>query len=206
MAAQGREGKRRHNQFGWGKTVAKHSYRMKVHDRFQLEIKFSLPLRAELREEAMRVEAFLFVPASLDINPNTYTKEAFYQDLKSYTRYGTPELTLAEVLDDSCAHSPFARLGKLREALRARPPDEAALHQADYELRILACLFRARTRSAAEDVERDLARRPQAPANLEQARAAVAALCQQAEKTKTRLRELLRYFFYGNSKIGRAHV
>jgi hypothetical protein len=64
-----------------------------VHDKYQFESAFDFDLRAEAGEKIRRyeIDMYVFVPASIGINPKTYTREQFYTDLTSYMRLRTPQ-------------------------------------------------------------------------------------------------------------------
>lgn len=99
--------------------------RTRIHDKFSLEFKIwyeksqanngnsvgkqdnvavTLP-----KMEQFRQECWVFVPASLDINALTYSREQFYSDITNYYRAITPVYTLQEMIaatsaDASAAH------------------------------------------------------------------------------------------------------
>ncbi|MDR1273527.1 MAG: hypothetical protein LBK12_03160 [Odoribacteraceae bacterium] len=102
----------------------------KIHDRFSIEFKIGFVARKRREISDFVMSTWIFIPGTLDINPFTYGKDAFYRDIKSYLRLITPVYPLAGIArpgDDP------ARL--LEEAARrlldprARP-DDAARHRA----------------------------------------------------------------------------
>ena len=75
----------------------------KIHDRFTLE--FKVGFIAKKNQNILNVNDFvmntwIFVPNSLDINKNKYSKENFYRDIKSGVRLITPTYRLHDLAND----------------------------------------------------------------------------------------------------------
>ncbi len=79
--------------------------RLEAHDRYQLEFKYNYALAVD-KETKYRIATYIFVPHSLDITKETYSRDAFYGDLKNYVRLKTPEFTLRDILEEP--QSPFS--------------------------------------------------------------------------------------------------
>lgn len=87
-----------------------------IRDRWQFELKSEfIPLLSN-KENIYCQEFFLFIPNSLQINKQTYTKSQFYQDQTSLIRYKTPEFSLKDLVDPNYSPSPLYRILALREA------------------------------------------------------------------------------------------
>lgn len=76
--------------------------RTRIHDRFSIEFKIWYEHDAKTdtagkQKTSFRLENWIFVPASLDINALTYSREQFYSDIKSYYRAITPVYSLKEM-------------------------------------------------------------------------------------------------------------
>lgn len=71
---------------------------VKPHDKYQIEIKLDYSL-AEGKKTAYEVSTYIFIPPSLGINKNTYSKEDFYRDIQNYIRLKTPTLILREFIE-----------------------------------------------------------------------------------------------------------
>ncbi|WP_434381240.1 hypothetical protein [Melittangium boletus] len=119
--------------------------RLEVHDRKQFELKLEYQPSGSDAETRYLVETYVFLPASLNIDAETYPRANFYADIHNYVRFKTPVMSLEELqFSDG---SPLVRLEK---ALRAGSESEAALiHQA----KLLSCVFRGVLRRFARDVE-----------------------------------------------------
>ena len=75
----------------------------KIHDKFTLEFKVGFNTHQE--ERPMKYSDFvmntwIFVPNSLDINADKYSKDNFYRDLKSDVRLITPDYPLHDLAND----------------------------------------------------------------------------------------------------------
>jgi len=54
---------------------------VKIHEKFSLELKFGYKTKRTPKVNLFEVNTWFFVPNSLDINRQTYTKSVFYKDL-----------------------------------------------------------------------------------------------------------------------------
>src|SRR6476661_4060845 len=82
--------------------------RLDIHDRKQFEIKLEYQPSGADDETRYLVETYVFLPASLNIDAETYPRADFYADIHNYVRFKTPVMTLEEVL--SSHSSPLANL------------------------------------------------------------------------------------------------
>ena len=62
------------------------SIKAKQHDNFSVEFKFGFDCSMDDARDDFSVNAWMFVPNSLDINPEVYGKKQFYRDIKSNVR------------------------------------------------------------------------------------------------------------------------
>ncbi|MBR5856357.1 MAG: hypothetical protein IKY70_03695 [Bacteroidales bacterium] len=84
--------------------------RTRVHDKFSLEFKIWYEKNLnytgnglsgdKLKPEQFRQECWIFVPASLDVNALTYSREQFYSDITSYYRTITPVYNLRQMVGE----------------------------------------------------------------------------------------------------------
>ncbi len=119
--------------------------RLEVHDRKQFEIKLEYQPSGADDETRYLVEMFLFLPASLNIDAETYPRANFYADIHNYVRFTTPVMSLTELLES--ADSPLRRL----EAwLKTELGTEAELV---YQAKLLCCIFRGALRRFAKAVD-----------------------------------------------------
>jgi hypothetical protein len=138
--------------------------RLDVHDRKQFEIKLEYePCPADPKSSYL-VEAYLFLPTSLNVDADTYPREDFYADLHNYVRLKTPVFTLEEIL---CAESsPLLRMEKYLQQ-QPLPPEPEVIYQA----KLLSCVFRGALRRFIRFVEtwcQELAAEPGDPSRQRQ--------------------------------------
>lgn len=111
--------------------------RIKIHDSHQFEIKHVYPLNSnDGRALRYTVELFLFIPQSLDINPESRRKEEFYRDLQSRLRWQTPVCLL-----DSLLNAEGSVLVRLRERMSelGRQPDDPEAQERFVDTLKLCC-------------------------------------------------------------------
>ncbi len=87
--------------------------RVRIHDRYQLEIKIEYPLLPSKRTR-YHLNTYLFIPHNLAINELSYSPNEFYRRLQNYIRFKTPELSLVELLDDPA--SPLQLIDQIWQA------------------------------------------------------------------------------------------
>jgi hypothetical protein len=120
--------------------------RLDIHDRKQFEIKLEYePCSADRRARYL-VEAYLFVPASLNVDDETYPRQDFYSDIHNYIRLKTPVLSLQQIVSDPS--SPLLKIERLIQ--RGLSPEEPQLI---YQAKLLACVFRGALRRFARSIE-----------------------------------------------------
>jgi hypothetical protein len=73
--------------------------RVRIHDRYQLEIKIEYPLLPSKRTR-YHLNTYLFIPHNLAVNELSYSPNEFYRRLQNYIRFKTPELPPSELLHD----------------------------------------------------------------------------------------------------------
>ena len=76
------------------------SIQAQQHDNFSVEFKFGFNCSLDGVRDDFKVNAWMFVPNSLDINEEVYGKKQFYRDIKSNVRFITPSFLLREIAQD----------------------------------------------------------------------------------------------------------
>ena len=77
------------------------SIQAKKHDNYSVEFKFGFNSKDDGIVDDFSVNAWMFVPNSLDINPENYGKKQFYRDIKSNIRLITPVYLMRDIARDS---------------------------------------------------------------------------------------------------------
>lgn len=113
-----------------------------IRDRWQFSLKSEFFPQNGKKASLYTQEFYLFIPNSLQINKQTYSKESFYLDQTNLIRYKTPEFTFSLLLDASNTRSPLTKIFNLLE-LSDDSTNRAALSE---ELKLLANVVRSTMR------------------------------------------------------------
>ncbi len=117
----------------------------KKHDNFSVEFKFGFEgNHEEVGRHEFVVNSWIFVPNSLDINPQTYGKDQFYRDIKSNVRLITPVYLLRLLADSSSL--PFVTLKEALERIASHP---SAINEEYYEsqIKLFVAIFKSAIRN-----------------------------------------------------------
>ncbi|MGA8164403.1 MAG: hypothetical protein WB791_05170 [Waddliaceae bacterium] len=115
-----------------------------LRDRWQFELKsefFPLPTP---EKNIYLQEFYFFIPNSLQVNQETYSKSQFYQDQTNLIRYKTPEFQLNELYDRTNAKSPLTRLSQLQKSLQ----ENSSIPIIEDELKLLGNSIRSSLRES----------------------------------------------------------
>lgn len=111
-------------------------------DRWQFELKSDFYPIEDNQHNIYTQEFYLFIPNSLQINEETYTKSQFYRDQTNNIRYKTPEFNLEELTDETQLSSPINKIKKLLDS----PITDKTNQQIEYEFKLLANIIRSALR------------------------------------------------------------
>ena len=112
------------------------------HDRYQIEFKLDYELLDDNRTN-YRVYTYFFLPQSLGISEDSYSKSDFYRDVQNYIRLKTPNLDLgafAEQFD-----SPLTAVHRIVKTDGWRY-DDALKHQLVNNLKLLSAMLKTSVR------------------------------------------------------------
>lgn len=124
-----------------------------LRDKFQFELKSEYLPHPSLERNTYTLEFFFFIPAALQINRDTYTKEQFYYDQTNFIRLKTPGLSFQELIDASQERSPLHRIKVLYQS--TSPVDEERVIE---ELKLYANIVRSAIRNRVRDFLDELKR------------------------------------------------
>ncbi len=123
-------------------------HRLEIHDRKQFEIKLEYQPSGNNPQGRYLIDAFLFLPASLHVDGDSYPRSDFYTDVHNYIRLKTPVMTTEEMLDSE--GSPLVWLeSQVDGELRAAWEPESELV---YHAKLLSCALRGAMRRFALQV------------------------------------------------------
>lgn len=133
--------------------------RTRIHDKFSLEFKIWYASQKGSTEKVKyRLENWIFVPATLDINALTFSREQFYSDITTYYRTITPVYLLEDMADiaeirvcgnkisyNPKAHSP---LGYLSNAIYnlINYPTEENITEYEYQIKMFCAIYKSAVR------------------------------------------------------------
>lgn len=123
------------------------------HDNHSVEFKFGFSDDGLNHKKSGKyaVNTWIFIPGSLDIDPQTYGKDQFYRDIKSNFRLKTPSFRLDELSEGSAV--PLESLKFALNKLLAEPSEN---NEASFEYHIK--MFAAIYKSALRDFSRAIIR------------------------------------------------
>ncbi len=124
-------------------------HEIKIHDRNQFEIKLHYEFRHKWRKTDYLVETYFFVPNSLGINKLSYHKKNFYDSVKNYIRFSTPEYSLTDYLDGN--NSPLAKIQKVVQETISSFSDNS-LDAFEYEIKMFTTVFALSIKEGALEI------------------------------------------------------
>ncbi len=128
------------------------SIQAKKHDNFSVEFKFGFNCTIDGVKDDFAVNAWIFVPNSLDITPENYGKSQFYRDIKSNVRLITPVFSLQQLSEEtSLPHKSLSTA--LRKVAQAHS-DAKAVDAYEYHLKMFAAIFKSALRDQAKSLMR----------------------------------------------------
>ena len=125
---------------------------VKIHDNFSLEFKIGfITNKNEKDQNEFKINTWLFIPNSLDINHSTYKKSDFYKDVKNNIRLITPVYSLQEIL--KAGRGPLPRLQKAIDALVLDPADEIKTESFVYQVKMFVCIVKSALRRHVQIID-----------------------------------------------------
>ena len=119
--------------------------KIRMHDRHRFEINLDMDL-PHSSHTVYELESYFFVPRSLNIGPNTYSKEDFYNNNQRYIRFKTPKICLSKLCDPGLHTSPLNRVKETISTILSGSKDQALVDLAYDEFKLLGCVIRAEIR------------------------------------------------------------
>ena len=125
------------------------SIQAKKHDNFSVEFKFGFNCTDDGIRDDFSVNAWIFVPNSLDINSENYGKKQFYRDVKSNVRLITPVYLLRDMAQDQS--QPLTLLRNALERVVQDPAHEQEVYE--YHLKMFAAIFKSALRDQVQHMQ-----------------------------------------------------
>ncbi len=111
-----------------------------IHDRFSVEFKINFSGQ-EQHHHLFKMNLWLFVPNSLNINAATYAKDQFYRDVKSNVRLKTPVFTLEQMADPDSVP-----VKCLKQALAHYESDSSKYSDLEFHVKMYVAIFKSALR------------------------------------------------------------
>jgi len=116
---------------------------IKIHDKFQFEIKIGYDLNREEKKTTFDIDSYFFIPNNLGINRDTYSRSDFFNDMQIYIRFKTPTFLL-----ESLAKKENEIYGYLKSSIERMVSDRTSVNCGEYEnqLKMFCCILKATLR------------------------------------------------------------
>lgn len=181
--------------------------RIKTHDKYSVEFKIGfLASNKEKDSNRFKINTWIFLPNGLDVNSYTYTKDAFYSDIKSDVRLITPHYTLPEILRKE--KGPFPRLEKAIKNYMSEP-DQIQGESYTYQIKMLICIIKSALRESSFRIIRKRNQGRKTLALIQEFESNVTAINRRFRtirdsilKNELFTKELKEYFLFGDEYLG----
>ena len=125
--------------------------KVKIHDKFSFEIKLNYNLDNLNKTALYKINTFIFIPESLDINRNTYEKQDFYNSLKTYIRLKTPVYLMRNIVSEN--DSPYSKL-KQSFVNVINQFSEKSLENYEYYIRMFCSISKSSIRDSVTHIRK----------------------------------------------------
>jgi hypothetical protein len=121
-----------------------------VRDKSQFELKSEFFIHAT--HNVYKQEFFIFIPESLHVTGQTYSKDQFYLDETNLIRYKTPYISLKNLINPNYEQSPLWRIDNILNSGKA----SSNLTEIADELKLFAIIFKGSLRDRVRDLLNEL--------------------------------------------------
>lgn len=128
------------------------SIQAKKHDNFSVEFKFGMNCTIDGAADNFVINAWMFMPNSLDVTPENYGKDQFYRDIKSNVRLITPVFSLDALAQDDSL--PMRSLKTAVGQVALYPSETSVVDTYEYHLKMYAAIFKSALREQARHLMR----------------------------------------------------
>lgn len=127
---------------------------VRAHSRHHLELKSEYPLIKDSGKTRYRMDLYFFFPNQLNITEKHFGVRKFIDNIKIYTRFSTPSMSLPMLTD---SQNPLNPVSRIRQYLNS--PERLYSHRRDlpiYELRVLTNVYRSELENTAELIAEEI--------------------------------------------------
>ncbi len=170
---------------------------VKIHDRTQFEIKLHYKFARKKRKREYSVEIYFFVPNVLGINKYSFNSKNFYDSIKNYIRFSSPEYSLKDLLEQK--ESPLNKLLNLLEEKKFEKGDFAS----DYEhaLKMFCASFATSIKKEVASFDWEKGKTEKKVENFLEEIKKVVANYRDVEEKVSQDEELLQIFKFGDEYV-----
>ena len=122
---------------------------MERHDLYNFESKIDYRYtleKTDSKKTQYLLDTYFFVPKSLQINKDTYSKKQFFSDLNNRIRFKTPQMTVGGLLDGKNIRSPLNVITKTISQIEYGKSNIKNIKKIQRELRLLGSIMKAALR------------------------------------------------------------
>lgn len=124
-----------------------------IHDKYRFELKFDYNFTYSKKNKPYQIDTYFFIPASLDINEETFTKSEFYNNLQNYIRLNTPQYNLQSILNKSTG--PLSLLLKSINLIQSEKNIKNNLRCA-YNLKMFTAIVKDSIKNSFETIQKKI--------------------------------------------------
>ena len=117
---------------------------IEIHDKYQFELKIGYKILEEDVDTLYNIEMYFFIPTSLDVNKNNYSKSDFYNDLQTYIRFKAPTVILRNIATGN-GDFPIQKLKNSFEQLINHQDDESIAKYVR-QIKMFSCIIKSALR------------------------------------------------------------
>ena len=117
------------------------------HDLYNFESKIDYTLEiTEKKKTSYLLATYLFIPSSLQINKDSYSKEQFFSDINNRIRFKTPKMSIDAIIDEGNELSPMNTILKALKDIENSKSNLELLTKIQRELCLLADIIKVSLR------------------------------------------------------------
>lgn len=120
-----------------------------IHDRFSVEFKIYFSGK-EREHPQFKMNSWIFVPNSLNINSSTYSKDQFYRDVKSNIRLKTPRFSLQQMA--GADSQPLQYLSRAAQQA-SQEPSEEHLQNLEFHVKMYVAIYKSALRDETKALQ-----------------------------------------------------
>jgi hypothetical protein len=122
--------------------------RIRHSHQFEIKLRYALPEKQ--RNSVYDLAVYFFLPPSLGISHANYGKERFFEDLQSYIRLKTPEVSFTDVARGGAG--PLSRLNAAALRLQG-DTSERSIRLYEYQSKLFCCVLKSSLREYVGQIE-----------------------------------------------------